>query len=257
MSKIPFVKQSNKKNESNNVEKKHDKAMELVEHGISFEAVKALDQLADIGTMQVEYQQYGVEALKILGQVYETGKYEKIAVKPDPEKAAKYYERYINLVEDGEMMCKLGLLMLDLQEFTSAVSYLEKAADYNVSQAYMHLGEIYEHGLNQTDAEGNKSDYVIAPDINKAKLWYKNLADKGDDRAKAALDRLEYTESHSDNVVFEEMDKIYSDIAERRKAKGIEFHYKAQDAADFAASGTVYFVDGLGNKVAYAVTATS
>lgn len=216
---------------SRNVEKKHDKAMELLEHGISLEAIKALDQLAEIGMMESQYQQYACEALKILGEVHETGKYKNIKTDVDREQAIKYYERYIQLVEDGGLLYKLGLLMLDNQDFEKAISYLEKAASYNVSQAYMRLGDIYEKGLNHVDAYGNKSDYVIQPDIEKAKSWYQKLADKGDDKAKAALDQLVYNESHADSIEFEEKDKIYSQIFERRKAKGIEFHYKPQDAS--------------------------
>ena len=144
--------------------------------------------------------------------------------------AAKYYERYIKLVEDGNLFYKLGLLMLDIQNFSKAITYLEKAASYNVSQAYMRLGDIYENGLNRIDEFGQKSDFIVPIDIEKAKAWYQKLADKGDDKAKAAVERIEYNATHADSIEFEEKDKIYSQISEKRKAKGIEFRYKAQDA---------------------------
>lgn len=232
LNKIPFVKQNAKQEveQTNNVEKQYNKAQELIEHGISEEAIKALNQIADIGMMEIQYQQYGCEALKILGEVYETGKYQNIQAKMDREKAAKYYERYIKLVEDGNLLYKLGLLMLDLQNFAKAITYLEKAASYNVSQAYMRLGDIYEKGLNRIDEFGQKSDFVIPVDVEKAKSWYQKLADMGDDKAKAAVERIEYNATHADSIEFEEKDKIYSEIAEKRKAKGVEFHYKAQDA---------------------------
>lgn len=233
LNKIPFGKQTEKKvvEQPDNVERQYRKAQELLEHGISEEAIKALNQIADIGMMEIQYQQYGCEALKILGEVYETGKYQNIKAKVDRELAAKYYERYLKLVDDGNLLYKLGLIMLDLQNFSKAISYLEKAASYDVTQAYMRLGDIYEHGLNRVDEFGQKSDFVVPIDMDKAKSWYKKLADKGDDKAKAALEQIEYNETHADSIEFEEKDKIYSEISEKRRARGIEFHYKAQDAS--------------------------
>ena len=232
LNKIPFVKTAAKTEveQTNNVEKQYFKAKELLEHGISEEAIKAFNQIADIGMMEPQYQQYGCEALKILGEVYETGRYNQIKAKVDRELAAKYYERYIKLVEDASILYKLGLLMLDIQNFSKAITYLEKAASCNVAQAYMRLGDIYEKGLNRVDENGNKSDFIVPIDIDKAKSWYQKLADKGDDKAKAAVDRIEYNATHADSIEFEEKDKIYSQISEKRKAKGIEPRYKAQDA---------------------------
>lgn len=233
LDKIPFIKKSAKKEEehNNNVEKQYNKAMELIEHGISEEAIKALNQIADIGVMELRYQHYGCNALKILGEVYETGKYKQIQARTDRELAAKYYERYIKLMEDGELFYKLGLIMLDLQNFSKAITYLEKAAFYGIRQAYMRLGDIYENGLNRIDENGQKGDYIVPVDIDKAKSWYQKLADKGDDKAKASVERIEYNATHADSIEFEEKDKIYSQISERRKAKGIEFHYKPLDVA--------------------------
>ncbi len=232
LNRMPFVKQNANKvvEQTNNVDKQYNKAKELLEHGISEEAIKAFNQIADIGVMEPQYQHYGCEALKILGEVYETGKYERIKAKVDRELAAKYYERYIKLVEDPNILYKLGLLMLDIQNFSKAITYLEKAAASDVSQAYMRLGDIYEKGLNRIDEQGNKSDFIVPIDIDKAKAWYQKLADKGDDKAKAAVERIEYNATHADSIEFEEKDKIYTQISEKRKAKGIETRYKAQDA---------------------------
>lgn len=234
LDKIPFLKKNTANGkvveQHDNMERQHEKAMELIEHGISEEAVKVLNQIADIGVMEEQYQHYGCEALKILGELYETGKYKQIKANVDRELSAKYYERYIKLVEDGDLLYKLGLLMLDIQNFSKAITYLEKATTYNVKQAFMRLGDIYEQGLNRVDGNGIKSDFVIPVDIEKAKSWYQKLADKGDDKAKAAVERIEYNETHADSIEFEEKDKIYSQILEKRKAKGIEFRYKAQDA---------------------------
>ena len=232
LNKIPFVRTAAKTEveQTNNVEKQYNKAKELIEHGISEEAIKSLNQLADIGDMEPKYQQYGCEALKILGEVFETGKYENIKAKVDRERAAKYYERYIQLEEDGNLYYKLGLLMLDIQNFSKAITYLEKAADHNITQAYMRLGDIYEKGLNRVDENGQKSDFIVPVDIDKAKSWYQKLADKGDAKAKAAVERIEYNATHADSIEFEEKDRIYSQISEKRKAKDIEFHYKPNDA---------------------------
>ncbi len=233
LDKIPFMKKSANKEEehSNNVEKQYNKAMELIEHGISEEAIKVLNQIADIGIMELRYQHYGCNALKILGEVYETGKYKQIQARTDRKLAAKYYERYIKLMEDGELFYKLGLIMLDLQNYSKAITYLEKAAFYGIRQAYMRLGDIYENGLNRMDENGQKGEYIVPVDIDKAKSWYQKLADKGDDKAKAEVERIEYHATHADSIEFEEKDKIYSQISERRKAKGIEFRYKPLDAA--------------------------
>ena len=232
LNKIPFIGKRLRRNteHTDNVEKKYNKAMELIDHGISEEAIRALEQIADIGVTEEQYKQYGYDALKILAEVYETGKYKQIKAKIDNEAAARYYERCIKISEDGESFYKLGLIMLDIQNFSKAITYLEKAASYNVKQAYMRLGDIYEHGLNRVDANGQKSDYIVPIDIDKAKAWYKQLADKGDDKAKAALERIDYNETHADSIEFEEKDKIYSEIAERRRERGVEFHYKALDA---------------------------
>ncbi|MCM1179528.1 MAG: sel1 repeat family protein [Clostridium sp.] len=255
LDKIQFKKKSTNidmvSEQHDNMERQHDKAMELIDHGISEEAIKALNQIADIGVMEDRYQHYGCEALKILGEVYETGKYKQIKVNVDRELSIKYYERYIKLVEDGDLLYKLGLLMLDVQNFSKAITYLEKAASYDVKQAYMRLGDIYEQGLNRIDEMGQKSDFVVPIDIEKAKSWYQKLADKGDEKAKAAVERIEYNETHADSIEFEEKDKIYSQISEKRKAKGIEFHYKAQDATQLQYQYTYVHdqVDGYIHKL--------
>lgn len=255
LDKIPFKKKSTNidmvSEQYDNMERQHDKAMELIDHGISEEAIKALNQIADIGVMEERYQHYGCEALKILGEVYETGKYKQIKVNVDRELSIKYYERYIKLVEDGDLLYKLGLLMLDVQNFSKAITYLEKAASYDVKQAYMRLGDIYEQGLNRIDEMGQKSDFVVPIDIEKAKSWYQKLADKGDEKAKAAVERIEYNETHADSIEFEEKDKIYSQISEKRKAKGIEFRYKAQDATQLQYQYTYVHdqVDGYIHKL--------
>lgn len=62
-------------------------------------------------------------------------------------------------------------------------------------------------------------------------MWYKKLADTGDAKAKASYERVEYMSTHGDSLEFEEKDKLYTDIAEARKAKGKEPRYKVIEAS--------------------------
>ncbi len=62
-------------------------------------------------------------------------------------------------------------------------------------------------------------------------IWYKRLADQGDSKAQSAYERVEYASSHTDSIEFEEKDKLYTEIAEARRAKGKEPRYKAIEAS--------------------------
>lgn len=231
LDKIPFIGNKVSKNKedsySNNVEKQFHKAMDLLYNGIVIEAVPLLEQIADTGAMDPTYRQTACDALKILGELYELGKYNNASIKVDIDKALGYYERYIKLTDDGEMFFKLGKITLDKQFFSKAITYLEHAAACGVKPACMKLGNIYEEGLNRVDQYGNKSDYVVPVDLEKAKMWYDKLAKQGDSLAQAAIERVEYASTHTDSIQFEEKDKIYTQIAEKRKAKGIEMHFKS------------------------------
>lgn len=50
--------------------------------------------------------------------------------------------------------------------------------------------------------------------------WYKKLADVGDAKAKASYERVLYASTHEDSLEFEEKDKLYTEISQRRKEKG-------------------------------------
>lgn len=232
--KIPFLNNlTGKRNkaETNNVDIQYNKAMELVEHGVSFEAVASLEKVADIGYMDPVYKSYGCDALKMLGEIFENGKYGKVTVKADTKRALGYYERYLSLVDDGEICFKVGNILLEQQNFNKALSYLEKAAGAGVRSAFLTLGNIYEQGLNRVDAFGNKSEYLVQIDLEKAKSWYEKLANLGDDQAKASLERIEYLQTHGDSIQFEEKDKLYTQISEKRKARGIEPRFKIIEAS--------------------------
>lgn len=233
LDKIPFIgNKVNKQAEnesSNNVDKQYRRGLELLYSGVTVEAISQLEQVANANGF--EYKQTVCEALRILGELFEFGRYDNATIESDRDRAVDYYERFLKLAEDGEMFFKLGKIMLDKQSFSKAITYLEKASACGVKPATMKLGSIYEEGLNRIDEFGNKSDFVVPIDYEKAISWYKKLAVQGDGLAQSALDRVEYASTHKDSIQFEEKDKLYTQIAEKRKAKGIEFRFKCIEAA--------------------------
>ena len=231
--KIPFLANIGNKNKStkSNVELQYDKAINLMENGNDEEAVAIFEGIADIAIMDDTYKKFGTDALKIMGELYENGKYSNCMVTVDKVKAAGYYEKYVNLNKDGEMIYKLARMLLEVQNFSKAITYFEKATECGIKAAYMNLGSIYENGLNRIDQYGNKSDFVVPVDYDKAMMWYKKLADMGDSKAASAYERVEYASSHTDSIEFEEKDKLYTAIAEARRAKGKEPRYKAIEAS--------------------------
>ena len=229
--KLPFFGGRKQAEPTNNVEAQYKKGMELLGHGVASEAVACLESVADIGTMDAMYKTLGCDSLKTLATLYETGKFENTKVNKDLTRATKYLERYLSMLDDYDLAFKLGKMYLDIQNFSRALSCFEKATDGGVRDAFLTLGDIYENGLNRVDAYGNKSDYVVPVDLDKAKLWYKKLSDLGDPRGKEALDRVEYKGTHEDSIQFEEKDKIYTQVADKRRAQGIEPHFRVIEAS--------------------------
>ncbi len=231
LEKIPFLSNlgGKKKSTKSNVELQYDKAINQMENGNAEEAIEILEKIVDIAIVDVNYKNFGVDSLKILGELHETGKYSNSKVTVDEAKACQYYEKYVKLNKDGEMIYKLAKMLLEIQNFSKAITYFEKATECGIKAAYMNLGSIYENGLQRIDQYGNKSDYVVPVDYDKAMMWYKKLADTGDSKAKSAYDRVEYASKHTDSIEFEEKDKLYTAISEERRAKGKEPRYKAID----------------------------
>lgn len=231
LEKIPFLSNlgGKKKSTKSNVELQYDKAINQMENGNAEEAIEILEKIVDIAIVDVNYKNFGVDSLKILGEMHETGKYSNSKIAVDKAKACQYYEKYVKLNKDGEMIYKLAKMLLEIQNFSKAITYFEKATDCGIKAAYMNLGSIYENGLQRIDQYGNKSDYVVPVDYEKAMSWYKKLADTGDSKAKSAYDRVEYASQHTDSIEFEEKDKLYTAISEERRAKGKEPRYKAID----------------------------
>lgn len=217
INKIPIF--GNKKSNKSTVELQFDKAMNLMENANGDEAVEILESISDIGINDSTYKKFGTDALLILGEFFETGKYKNATVTPDLNKAAGYYEKYTIQTNDGETIYKVAKMFLEAQNFSKAIAFFEKAANAGIKPAYMNLGNIYENGLSRVDQYGNKSENVVPVDLEKAMSWYRKLADLGDQKAMSAYDRVEYASQHTDSIEFEEMEKIYSDISEKRKAK--------------------------------------
>ncbi len=233
LGKIPFLSNlgGKKKSTKSNVELQFDKAINLMENGNAEDAIEILEKIVDIAIVDANYSNFGTDALKILGELHETGKYSNCKVAVDMAKACVYYEKYTKLHKDGEMIYKLAKMLLEIQNFSKAITFFEKATDCGIKAAYMNLGSIYENGLNRIDQYGNKSDFVVPVDYDKAMMWYKKLADMGDAKAKSAYDRVEYASKHTDSIEFEEKDKLYTAIAEERRSKGKEPRYKAIEAS--------------------------
>ncbi len=233
LGKIPFLANlgGKKKSTKSNVELQYDKAINLMENGNAEDAIEILEKIVDIAIVDANYSNFGTDSLKILGELHENGKYSNCKITADKAKACVYYEKYTKLHKDGDMIYKLAKMLLEIQNFSKAITFFEKATDCGIKAAYMNLGSIYENGLNRIDQYGNKSDFVVPVDYDKAMMWYKKLADLGDDKAKSAYDRVEYASKHTDSIEFEEKDKLYTAIAEERRAKGKEPRYKAIEAS--------------------------
>ena len=221
--KIPLFNMfGNKGPKKSQVELQFDRAMNLFENASSEEAVETLEKVVDTGIVDPTYTQISIDSLKILGEFYEKGTYRNAHIDKDEGKAAQYYEKCVNLTKDGDMTYKVAKMYLDVQNFSKAITHFEKAAERGIKASYMNLGSIYENGLSRIDQYGNKSEFVVPVDYDKAMIWYKKLADMGDEKAKAAYDRVEYASTHTDSLEFEEKDRLYTDKAEQRRAKGKE-----------------------------------
>ena len=251
--KIPILANigGGKKSNKSTVELQYDKAMNLMDNANGVGAIEVLDGIIDIGMNDEMYRQFGLDALKCLGEFFETGKYSNARIDKDLNKAAGYYEKYSKLTNDADMIYKTAKMYLDAQNFSKAITYFEKATDAGVKSAYMNLGAIYENGLSRIDEYGNKSEFVIPVDYDKAKYWYRKLSDLGDENAMKAFDRVDYAASHTDSLEFEEKDKLYTEISEKRKEKGKETRFKVIDPASLKYQYTYVHnqVDGYIHKL--------
>ncbi|MBO4863421.1 MAG: sel1 repeat family protein [Eubacterium sp.] len=240
-----------KKSNKSTVELQYDKAMSLMENANGKDAVEILEGIGDIGYNDQSYKNLGLDALKVLSEFFETGRYSNAKIDKDLNKAATYLEKYCNLSNDPESVYKTAKMYLEAQNFSKAISLFEKATQLGVKSAYMNLGSIYENGLSRIDEYGNKSEFIVPIDLDRAMAWYKQLADLGDENAMKAYDRVEYASQHTDSLEFEEKDKLYTEISEKRKEKGKEPRYKVIDPASLQYQYTYVHnqVDGYIHKL--------
>ncbi len=239
------------KSNKSSVELQYDKAMNLFENANGKEAVEVLEGIADIGMMDPTYKNLGLDALKVLSEFFETGRYSNAKTDVDINKAASYLEKISNQTNDVDTMYKTAKMYMDAQNFSKAITFYEKAANGGYKSAYMNLGSIYENGLSKIDEYGNKSEFIIPVDYDKAMHWYKKLSDMGDENAMKAYDRVEYASQHTDSLEFEEKDKLYTEISAKRKEKGKEPRYKLIDPASLQYQYTYVHnqVDGYIHKI--------
>lgn len=249
--KINTITRGGKNSNKSSVELQYDKAMNLLENANGAEAVEVLEGIADIGFNDQMYKQVGLDALSVLSEFYERGYYSNAKIEKDLNKSATYLEKFSNLSNDPDTIYKTAKLYLEAQNFSKAISFFEKATAAGVKSAYMNLGSIYENGLCKVDEYGNKSEFLVPVDLERAMSWYKQLADMGDENAMKAYDRVEYASQHTDSLEFEEKDKIYSEISEKRKEKGKEPRYKVIDPASLQYQYTYVHnqVDGYIHKL--------
>lgn len=228
--KIQFIDnlfEGNKKaRAANPAEAAVNDAIDFLNEGKTMDAVNKLEEAAELVETSAQYVYYGCEALRILATLYETGKYGNSTVQISGDKAVGYYERLLKLEPSGDVYAKVARDLLSKNNYSKALSYYEKAADLKDHSALLKLGSIYEEGLYKYDAFGNRGDTIIEINLEKAKTYYERLAALDDEQGIAALDRVEYALNNTDSIEFEEKEKLYQKISERRKSQGVELRFK-------------------------------
>ncbi|MCM1495573.1 MAG: sel1 repeat family protein [Bacteroides sp.] len=204
-----------------------DQAIEFLNEGKAMDAVNKLEEVIELAEEDEQhYAAYGCQALRILGEMYETGRYGKSTVQINNEKSIGYYEQLLVLDPDGEVYFKVARDLLNKNNYSKALSYLEKGAALKDRGSLLKLGSIYEEGLYKYDNFGNRGDTIIEINLEKARTYYETLADMGDEQGQAGFDRVDYALNNTDSLEFEEKEKLYAKISERRKANNIEYRFK-------------------------------
>lgn len=228
--KISFIDKlldgNKKQRAANPAEAAVNDAVEFLNQGKTLDAVSKLEEAAELVESSAQYVYHGCEALKILATLYETGTYGNSTVQINGDKAIGYYERLLILEPSGDVYAKVARDLLSKNNYSKALSYYEKAANMKDHSALLKLGSIYEEGLYKYDTFGNRGDTIIEINLEKAKTYYEKLAALEDEQGIAALERVEYALNNTDSIEFEEKEKLYAKISDRRKAKNIEFRFK-------------------------------
>ena len=107
---------------ANPAEEAVDKAVEFLNQGKAMDAINQLEEAAEIVESSEQYIYYGVQALRMLGEFYETGVYGNSTVQVNNEKAIGYYERSLALEPDGEIYFKVARDLLTKNNFSKALS---------------------------------------------------------------------------------------------------------------------------------------
>ena len=231
---IPFFKQllsssdtgKRKSKSSNPAEAAVNMGLDLLNQGKAVDAIAQLEEAAELVESSEQYIYFGCQALRILGELYESGSYGNATVQVNTEKAIEYYERLLALEPDGEIYFKIARDLLSKNNFSKALTYLEKGAGLKDKACLLKLGSIYEEGLYKYDTFGNRGDTVIESDLEKARMYYERLAETGDEQGQAGFERVDYILNNSDSIEFEEKEKLYAKISERRKEQNIEYRFK-------------------------------
>lgn len=234
MGKIAFIDRLLETNTSKGYRKSDNPAEDAVNEAVDFlnegkavDAIKKLEDAIELIEEDPQRNTYsGCQALRILGELYENGSYGNSTVQVNHEKAIGYYEQLLDLDPDGEIYFKVARDLLNKNNYSKALSYLEKAAARNDKPALLKLGSIYEEGLYKYDTFGNRGDTVIEINLEKARTYYEKLAELDDEQGKAGFERVDYALNNTDSLEFEEKEKLYAKIAERRKSQNIEYRFK-------------------------------
>jgi TPR repeat protein len=115
-----------------------------------------------------------VDAMVFLGELYEYGN----GVKLDKKKAERLYRA---AADRGDALAQndVGVLLASEEKIEEAFRYFALAADQGYTHGETNLGICYRDGAG------------TEVDLGKARYWFERAAAKGDERAKAALARLD------------------------------------------------------------------
>ncbi|MBQ8148565.1 MAG: sel1 repeat family protein [Lachnospiraceae bacterium] len=222
---------SKQKKAANPAEAAVTEAIDMLNQGKALDAIEKLEEAAEVVESTEQYVYYGCQALRILGEMYETGSYSNSTVQMNPEKSIGYYERLLKLEPDGEIYFKVARDLLNRNNYSKSLSYLEKGATLKDRASLLKLGSIYEEGLYKYDSFGNRGDTIIEVNLEKARTYYEKLSEMGDEQGQAAFERVDYALNNTDSIEFEEKEKLYTKISERRKSQNIEYRFKTIDGS--------------------------
>lgn len=130
LGKIAFVNRlldgESKSKSGNPAQDDVDQAVEFLNQGKAIDAITKLEAAIELADYDGQYQSYGCQALRILGQLYETGSYGNSTVQINNDRAIEYYNKLLEMEPDGEIYFKVARDLLAKNNFSKALTYLEK-----------------------------------------------------------------------------------------------------------------------------------